>query len=81
MDIIRAAVPEADSYVDESGCPEPHWQRSFWGENCPGCWRRGRGRCKTWMIMSRRTPLICNVSSVTNVVLLPFRVVMSNLPR
>ena len=33
MDIIRAAAPEAGSYVNETDYHEPDWQRSFWGGN------------------------------------------------
>jgi FAD/FMN-containing dehydrogenase len=33
MDVIRAAAPEAGSYVNETDYHEPDWQRSFWGGN------------------------------------------------
>ena len=35
MDIIRAAAPQAGSYVNETDYHEPDWQRSFWGDNYP----------------------------------------------
>jgi hypothetical protein len=35
MDIIRAAAPEAGSYVNETDYHQPDWQRSFWGNNYP----------------------------------------------
>jgi len=33
MDIIRAAAPDAGSYVNETDYHQPDWQRSFWGDN------------------------------------------------
>jgi hypothetical protein len=33
MNIIRAAAPEAGSYVNETDYHQPDWQRSFWGAN------------------------------------------------
>jgi FAD/FMN-containing dehydrogenase len=33
MDIIRAAAPDAGSYVNETDYHQPDWQRSFWGGN------------------------------------------------
>ena len=33
MNIIRAAAPEAGSYVNETDYHQPDWQRSFWGDN------------------------------------------------
>ena len=33
MDIIRAAAPDAGSYVNETDYHQPGWQRSFWGSN------------------------------------------------
>ena len=33
MGIIRAAAPEAGSYVNETDYHQPDWQRSFWGDN------------------------------------------------
>jgi Berberine and berberine like len=33
MDIIRAAAPDAGSYVNETDYHQPGWQRSFWGDN------------------------------------------------
>jgi FAD/FMN-containing dehydrogenase len=33
MDIIRAAAPDAGSYLNETDYHQPDWQRSFWGEN------------------------------------------------
>ena len=35
MKVIRAATPEAGTYVNECDYFEPDWQRSFWGENYP----------------------------------------------
>jgi FAD/FMN-containing dehydrogenase len=35
MDIIRAAAPDAGSYVNETDYRQPDWQRSFWGDNYP----------------------------------------------
>ena len=33
MNIIRAAAPDAGSYVNETDYHQPDWQRSFWGDN------------------------------------------------
>jgi FAD/FMN-containing dehydrogenase len=33
MDTIRAAAPDAGSYVNETDYHQPDWQRSFWGDN------------------------------------------------
>ncbi len=33
--IIRAATPEAGTYVNEADYFEPDWQRTFWGEHYP----------------------------------------------
>jgi hypothetical protein len=33
MDVIRAAAPDAGSYVNETDYHQPDWQRSFWGDN------------------------------------------------
>jgi FAD/FMN-containing dehydrogenase len=33
MDIIRAAAPEAGSYVNETDYHQPGWQHAFWGDN------------------------------------------------
>jgi FAD/FMN-containing dehydrogenase len=33
MDVIRAAAPDAGSYVNETDYHQPDWQRSFWGGN------------------------------------------------
>jgi FAD/FMN-containing dehydrogenase len=33
MDIIRAAAPDAGSYVNETDYHQPDWQQSFWGGN------------------------------------------------
>jgi len=33
MDIIRAAAPEAGSYVNETDYHQPDWQHAFWGGN------------------------------------------------
>lgn len=33
MGIIRAAAPDAGSYVNETDYHQPDWQRSFWGDN------------------------------------------------
>jgi hypothetical protein len=35
MQILRAATPDAGSYVNETDYFEPDWQRSFWGDNYP----------------------------------------------
>jgi FAD/FMN-containing dehydrogenase len=35
MDIIRAAAPDAGSYVNETDYHQPDWQDSFWGSNYP----------------------------------------------
>jgi FAD/FMN-containing dehydrogenase len=35
MDIIRAAAPDAGSYVNETDYHQPDWQRSLWGDNYP----------------------------------------------
>jgi FAD/FMN-containing dehydrogenase len=33
MNVIRAAAPDAGSYVNETDYHQPDWQRSFWGGN------------------------------------------------
>jgi FAD/FMN-containing dehydrogenase len=33
MNIIRAAAPDAGSYVNETDYHQPDWQHSFWGDN------------------------------------------------
>jgi len=33
MDTLRAAVPDAGSYFNETNYFERNWQQSFWGEN------------------------------------------------
>jgi FAD/FMN-containing dehydrogenase len=33
MDIIRAAAPDAGSYVNETDYHQPDWQHAFWGDN------------------------------------------------
>jgi FAD/FMN-containing dehydrogenase len=35
MNIIRAAAPQAGSYVNETDYHQADWQRSFWGHNYP----------------------------------------------
>jgi FAD/FMN-containing dehydrogenase len=35
MDIIRAAAPDAGSYVNETDYHQRDWQNSFWGDNYP----------------------------------------------
>jgi FAD/FMN-containing dehydrogenase len=35
MDIVRAAAPDAGSYVNETDYHQANWQRSFWGDNYP----------------------------------------------
>jgi FAD/FMN-containing dehydrogenase len=35
MNIIRAAAPQAGSYVNETEYHQADWQRSFWGHNYP----------------------------------------------
>jgi FAD/FMN-containing dehydrogenase len=35
MAVLRAATPDAGSYVNETDYFEPDWQRSFWGDNYP----------------------------------------------
>ena len=33
MDLLRAATPDAGTYVNEADYFEPMWQQTFWGEN------------------------------------------------
>jgi len=35
MKIVRAATPDAGTYVNESDYFEPEWQRTFWGDHYP----------------------------------------------
>ncbi len=35
MQVLRDAIPDAGSYVNETDYFEPNWQQAFWGRNYP----------------------------------------------